>query len=202
MFLADFSRNSQHKQYIISFSRLKDCLKNCSSEDIGSQMNRLFLSFEKPFFNLIKHGDIPSPHGDIPVVFYHFIEIESKTTVAKTEGLSKFLPIWSMFKDAPSTKDVGSTLARSIRSDSLFVHNIVLSKLQRSGLSIELTCISIISILFIFLCSQWYSRNILIGTVSLINKIGLRQQSGEEQKWPVTNSFHFHLNRSMEGRRR
>ena len=69
-------------------------------------MNRLFLSFEKPFFNLLKHGDIPSPHGDIPVVFYHFIEIESKTTAAKTEGLSKFLPIWSMFKEVPSTKDV------------------------------------------------------------------------------------------------
>ena len=120
MFLADLSRNSQHKRRIISFSRLKNCLKNCSSEDIGSQMNRLFLYFEKPFFNLIKHGDIPSPHGDIPVVFYHFIEIESKTTVAKTEGLSKFLPIWSMFKDAPSMKDVGSMLAWSVRSDFLF----------------------------------------------------------------------------------
>ena len=169
IFLADFHRNSQHKQYIISVSRLKDCLKNCSSEDIGSQMNRLFLSFEKPFFNLIKHGDIPSPHGDIPVMFYHFIEIESKTTVAKTEGLSKFLPIWSMFKDAPSIKDVDSTLAWSIRLHSLFECIIGISKLQRSGFSIEITCITLISILFIFLCSQWYSKNILIGEVSLLS---------------------------------
>ena len=35
-------------------------------------------------------------------VLYHIIEIELKTTVAKTEGLSKFLPLWSMFKDASS----------------------------------------------------------------------------------------------------
>ena len=166
-------------------------------------MNHLFLSLEKPIFNLIQHGDIPSSHGDIPVVFYHFIEIESKTTVAKTEGLSKFLPIWSMFKDAPSMKDVGSTLARSERSDSLFVRNVGLSKLQRSGFSIEITCITLISILFIFLCSQWYSKNVLIGEVSLLSTVfGLRQQNVEERKWPVIHSFQFHLNRGEEGRRR
>ena len=92
-------------------------------------MNHLFLSLEKPIFNLIQHGDIPSSHGDIPVVLYHIIEIELKTTVAKTERLSKFLPLWSMFKDASSIKDVGSTLARSTRSDSICIHNTSLLKL-------------------------------------------------------------------------
>jgi hypothetical protein len=111
--------------------------------------------------------------------------------------------MWSMFKDAPSMKDVGSTLARSERSDSLFVRNVGLSKLQRSGFSIEITCITLISILFIFLCSQWYSKNVLIGEVSLLSTVfGLRQQNVEERKWPVIHSFHFHLNRGVEGRRR
>ena len=168
MFLPDFSRNSQNKPCIISFSHPKDCLRNCSSEDIGSQMNHLFLSFEKPLFNLIQHGDIPSSHGDIPVVLYHIIEIELKTTVAKTEGLSKFLPLWSMFKDASSIKDVGSTLARSTRSDSPFIRNISLSKLQRSSFELNNLHYSHFHFVNIFLCSQWYSKSNLIGGLSLI----------------------------------
>ena len=126
------------------------------------------------------------------MVFHHFIEIESKTTVAKTEGLSKFLPIWSMFKDAPSMKDVGSTLARSVRSDSLFVRNVGLSKLQRSGFSIEITCITLISILFIFLCSQWYSKNVYIGEMLLVlTFLDHISKMLKNKWWPVTNSFHF-----------
>ena len=131
-------------------------------------MNHLFLSFEKPLFNLIQHGDIPSSHGDIPVVLYHIIEIELKTTVAKTEGLSKFLPLWSMFKDASSVKDVGSTLARSTRSDSLFIRNISLSKLQRSSFELNNLHYSHFHFVNIFLCSQWYSKSNLIGGLSWI----------------------------------
>ena len=169
MFLPDFSRNSQNKPCIISFSHPKDCLRNCSSEDIGSQMNHLFLSFEKPLFNLIQHGDIPSSHGDIPVVLYHVIEIELKTTVTKTEGLSKFLPLWSMVKDASSIQDVGSTLARSTRSDSPFIRNISLSKLQRSSFELNNLQYSHFHFVCMFLCSQWYSKNDLIGELSLIS---------------------------------
>ena len=71
--------------------------------------------------------------------------------VAKTEGLSKFLPLWSIFKGASSIKDVGSTLARSTRSDSLFIRNISLLKLQQSSFELNIiTCITLISILLTF----------------------------------------------------
>ena len=164
-------------------------------------MNHLFLSFEKPLFNLIQHGDIPSSHGDIPVVLYHIIEIELKTTVAKTKGLSKFLPLWSMFKDASSIKDVGSTLARSTRSDSLFIRNISLSKLQRSSFELNNLHYSHFHLVRIFLC-QWYSKKKEFVWWIVVNYFGLRQQSVEEQNWTVSHSSHFHLNRGMEGRRR
>ena len=100
---------------------------------------------------------------------YIILQIELKTKVAKTGGLSKFLPLWSMFKDASSIKDVGSTLARSTRSDSLFIRNISLSKLQRSSFELNNLHYSHFHFVNIFLCSQWYSKSNLIGGLSLIS---------------------------------
>jgi len=56
-----------------------------------SQRNRFEPSFERGnLLNLAKYGDIPSSHGDIPVVFCPIYVIELKSTLNKV--LSKFLP--------------------------------------------------------------------------------------------------------------
>ena len=68
-----------------------------------------------------------------------------------------------MLKDAPSMKDVGSKLAWSVRSDSFFVR------------------------------SQWYSKNVLIGEVSLLSTVldYIRQKNFEGQKIFSHTSFSF-----------
>ena len=56
-----------------------------------SQRNRFEPSSERGnFLNLAKYGDIPSSHGDIPVVFCLIHVIELKSTLNRV--LSKFLP--------------------------------------------------------------------------------------------------------------
>ena len=58
-------------------------------------------------FHLGGFGDIPSSHGDIPVVSYQLFEVESKNTFF---SVSFFLPIGSLANDAPSIRDASLLL--------------------------------------------------------------------------------------------
>ena len=93
MFLADFTEILNKKHQMIFSSCLMNCLKICSSEEIGFQMNHLYLSFEKPILKFISF-------------FWDWI----KNNGPKTKALSKCITVWSTFKYAPSMKNMGSTL--------------------------------------------------------------------------------------------
>ena len=74
-------------------------------EDTGLQINLFELSSERgTFSNWAKYGDIPSTHGDIPVVFCLIYEIGFQARV-----FSKFLPTGSIILVAPSFEDAGFT---------------------------------------------------------------------------------------------
>ena len=73
-------------------------------EDTGFLTNHFEPSSERGnFSNRAKYGDIPSSHGDIPVVFclIHGIGLLATT------GFSKFLPTGSIILVAPSFEDAG-----------------------------------------------------------------------------------------------
>ena len=87
----------------------------------------------------------------------------------------------------------------------LLTRSIGLSKIQQSSFQIKITCITLISILLIFLCSQstWCSKNVLFGEVSLVSTYldyGSKMSKNKNGQSQIV--FIFHLNRSMEGRRR
>ena len=56
---------------------------------------------------LTEYGDFPSTHGDIPVVFSQFYEVNSSLKMFLNEGSSSFLPTGSFSYVAPSMKDAG-----------------------------------------------------------------------------------------------
>ena len=75
-------------------------------EDTGLQINLFEPSSERgTFSNWAKYGDIPSTHGDIPVVFCLVYEIG----FLATKVFSKFLPTGSIILVAPSFEDAGFT---------------------------------------------------------------------------------------------
>ena len=80
-----------------------------SLEDNGLPPNHFELSLLRGnFFHLAGFGDIPSSHGDIPVVSYQLYEVESKKHIFS--GSFIFLPIGSLANDAPSIRDASLLL--------------------------------------------------------------------------------------------
>ena len=80
-----------------------------SLEDNGLPTNHFELSLLRGnFFHLAGFGDIPSSHGDIPVVSYQLYEVESKKHIFS--GSFIFLPIGSLANDAPSIRDASLLL--------------------------------------------------------------------------------------------
>jgi len=91
-----------------------------------SQRNRFEPSSERGnFLNLAKYGDIPSSHGDIPVVFCLIHVIELKSTLNRV--LSKFLPaLGALFWLLQVSKMQVLLLVRSLSSDSLSKRKLIL----------------------------------------------------------------------------
>ena len=80
-----------------------------SLEDNGLPTNHFELCLLRGnFFHLAGFGDIPSSHGDIPVVSYQLYEVESKKHIFS--GSFIFLPIGSLANDAPSIRDASLLL--------------------------------------------------------------------------------------------
>ena len=54
---------------------------------------------------LTEYGDFPCTHGDIPLIFSQFYEVNSSLKMFLNEGSSSFLPTGSFSYVAPSMKD-------------------------------------------------------------------------------------------------
>ena len=139
-----------------------------------SLRNRFEPSSERGnFLNLAKYGDIPSSHGDIPVVLCPISVIELKSTLNRV--LSKFLPaLGALFWLLQVSKMQVSRPVRSLRSDSLRREPIIYSGTQPNYFTKHLPATS--SFLFRqqqpIQTNQLLLRNTTVGVLRTLENVG------------------------------
>jgi len=118
-----------HKIYI-SVSRQLFVQKNslrALMKTLVSQLNHFEPSFERGnFLNWAKYGDIPSTHGDIPVVFCLIYVIESSKST-KNRFFQNFYPLWEHYFGCSKFRGCRFLwLVRSLSTDSLSMRKLIL----------------------------------------------------------------------------
>ena len=125
----------QHNNLYISVSRQTVCPKELAIVmTLVSKTTFLNPLRGGTFSNLMRYGDIPSSHGDIPMVSLQIHEVES--TKQQKLVLSKFQPFGVYLRVLLVSGTQVSWLVRSFSSDSPSLHQNILWALIYLGLLI------------------------------------------------------------------
>ena len=128
----------QHNNLYISVSRRNVCPKELAIVMIlVSKTTFLNPLREGTFSNLMRYGDIPSSHGDIPVVLLQIHEVES--TKQQKSVLSKFQPYGVYLRVLLVSGTRVSWLVHSLSLDSpLLCQNILWALISSITYSLQL----------------------------------------------------------------
>ena len=147
-------------------------------EDTGLQINLFEPSSERgTFSNWAKYGDIPSTHGDIPVVFCLVYEIG----FLAMKVFSKFLPTGSIILVAPSFEDAGFTTCTFF----MFGFSLDAKKLSILGYNIIQLLLATSSLLDLHTRNIIQMSNDFRGTRPLVNLRSLENVSRRENTVPT-----------------
>ena len=93
----EYHRNSTTQNIYIGLMFVQKNSLRALMKTLVSQLNHFEPSFERGnFLNWAKYGDIPSTHGDIPVVFCLVYVIKSLKST-KNSFFQNFYPLWEHY---------------------------------------------------------------------------------------------------------